>query len=134
MAKNEITGDSLRTKPASDNYRAGHDRIFKGVSMDSEQSANEYQFEEKERYADPVDAGCAAAEKWIAEKIEQQRRAFEAQDKSFDIGRCRNCSEKLDDSRNYCDEYCRNDHQMRIASDKRNGRKPIINEYGCENG
>lgn len=90
--------------------------------------------EDQERYADPVDAGCAAAETWIAEKIAQQRRDSEAQAQSFDAGRCRNCSEKLDDGRNYCDEDCRNDHQMRITSDKRNGRKPIINEYGCENG
>lgn len=33
-----------------------------------------------------------------------------------------NCSDKLDDGRNYCDEECRNDHQARIASDKRNGK------------
>jgi hypothetical protein len=28
MSKNDITGDQLITKPASDNYREGHDRIF----------------------------------------------------------------------------------------------------------
>jgi hypothetical protein len=28
MSRNDITGDQLITKPASDNYRSGHDRIF----------------------------------------------------------------------------------------------------------
>ena len=78
--------------------------------------------EERERFADPVDAGCAAAETWIADKIAEQRRQMAVTNQSFEDGRCRNCLDKTDDGRNYCDDECRNDHQSRVASDKRNGK------------
>ena len=80
------------------------------------------EIEDRQRYADPIDAGCAAAEMWIADKIAEQRRQMEVPAQAFEMGRCRNCLDKTDDSRNYCNDECRNDHQARIASDKRNGK------------
>ena len=37
-------------------------------------------------------------------------------------GRCKNCGDKLDDTRPYCDEPCRDDHWERIKSESRNGK------------
>ena len=41
---------------------------------------------------------------------------------AFPVGECRNCAEKLDDGRPYCDEKCRDDHWERIKAEKRNGK------------
>lgn len=43
---------------------------------------------------------------------------------AFEVGRCRNCDDKLDDGRNYCDETCRDDHWKRIKADMRRGKAP----------
>lgn len=42
---------------------------------------------------------------------------------AFEIGRCRNCNDKTDDSRAYCTVECRDDHQQaRMKMEKRRGR------------
>jgi len=33
---------------------------------------------------------------------------------AFEMGRCRNCAERLDDGRAYCDQFCRDDHSNRM--------------------
>jgi len=78
--------------------------------------------EDKERYADPIDAGSANADTWLADQIAEHRYQLERNAQAFEAGRCRNCNDNIDDGRAYCDESCRNDHQARIASDKRNGK------------
>lgn len=78
--------------------------------------------EDKERYADLIDAGSANADTWLADQIAEHRHQLEHAAQSFDAGRCRNCNDKLDDGRAYCDTDWMSDHQLRIASDKRNGK------------
>ena len=77
--------------------------------------------DDKERFADPVDAGCATAETWLADKIEEHRYQLAQAATLFEIGRCRNCNDKLDDGRAYCDKDCRDDHSARISANKRGG-------------
>lgn len=78
--------------------------------------------DESERYSDPIDAGCARAEEWLADKLAEAQYQLGHAVSAFELGRCRNCSEKTDDGRAYCSEECRDDHQVRISADKRNGR------------
>ena len=83
--------------------------------------------EDQERYADPVDAGCAAAETWIAEKIEQQRRQMEGHAVHGDIEAeiCNGCSYATEASwGKRCDSWseCRADIDRKEKADKRNGR------------
>ena len=78
--------------------------------------------EDKERYADPIDAGCAQAETWLADKIAEHRYQMTKEATQYDAGRCRNCNEKMDDGRAYCDEECRDDHANRMKAEKRRGR------------
>ena len=80
------------------------------------------EIEDNERYADPIDAGSALAETWLADRIAEHRYALEHAAKQFDNGRCRNCNDVTDDGRAYCDEYCRDDHAIRINSEKRNAK------------
>ncbi len=39
-----------------------------------------------------------------------------------DTGRCRNCAERLDDGRAFCDADCATDFDIRTKSDKRNAK------------
>lgn len=41
---------------------------------------------------------------------------------AYEIGRCRNCHDVIDDGRAYCDEACRDDHQDRTKAERRNGK------------
>jgi hypothetical protein len=41
---------------------------------------------------------------------------------AFELGRCRNCNERLDDGRAFCDASCRQDFEDRLAADRRNGK------------
>jgi hypothetical protein len=72
--------------------------------------------------ADFADIGSDYTERWLEAQLSEHAYQLNHATSAFEIGRCRNCEEKLDDGRNYCDEACRNDHQLRIASDKRNGK------------
>lgn len=81
------------------------------------------EIEDKERFTDPIDAGCAAAETWIADKIAEHRHQLSIATIQYEQGRCRNCNDKLDDGRAYCDKDCADDHANRIRADKRRGNK-----------
>ena len=80
------------------------------------------EIEDRQRYTDPIDAGCAAAEMWIADKIAERRRKMEVPAQAFEIGRCRNCSDKLDDGRLFCDSDCCADFSERERITKRQWR------------
>ena len=71
--------------------------------------------------ADFADIGSDYTERWLEGALDEQRHQ-QSIAANHEQGRCRNCAERLDDRRNYCNEECRNDHQSRIASDKRNGK------------
>lgn len=78
--------------------------------------------EDKERYADPIDAGSALAETWMADRIAEHRYQMTKEAKQYDTGRCRNCAERLDDGRAFCDADCATDFDIRTKSDKRNAK------------
>lgn len=78
--------------------------------------------DEAERYADPIDAGSARAEQWLADKLAEAQYQLGHAVSAFEIGRCRNCNDKTDDSRAYCTTECRDDHQARMRMEKRRGR------------
>lgn len=42
MATNDITGDALISRPASDKYRSNYDAIFKGQKVADEADRSEY--------------------------------------------------------------------------------------------
>ena len=83
MAKNEITGDSLRTKPASQNYRSNYDAIFnKGDQMQ----------DERERTSDVIDASDYIIEAMKNDGIaEASRKAAEMP--AGEAGECDGCGE-----------------------------------------
>lgn len=68
---------------------------------------------------DIIDDANERADKWLAAQIEEHQYQLSHAVSAFEIGRCRNCDEKLDDGRNYCDENCRDDHWKRICADMR---------------
>ena len=41
---------------------------------------------------------------------------------AYEIGRCRNCNERLDDGRAFCDKACLDDFEDRLKAEKRNGK------------
>ena len=41
---------------------------------------------------------------------------------AYPVGECRNCAEKLDDGRAFCDDSCRTDWDDRMKAHKRNGK------------
>lgn len=71
--------------------------------------------------ADFADIGSDYTERWLEGVLEEQRHQL-SQAKEFEIGRCRNCDDKIDDGRSYCDEDCCRDFEDRQRADKRNGK------------
>ena len=57
-------------------------------------------------------------ENLIAEHIYQLGHAVSA----YEVGRCRNCGDKTDDSRAFCDLDCSRDFEDRQRADRRNGK------------
>lgn len=41
---------------------------------------------------------------------------------AYELGRCRNCSDKIDDGRAFCGIECRDDFAYRQKAKKRNGK------------
>ena len=80
------------------------------------------EIEDNERYADPIDAGSALAETWLADRIAEHRYQLERTAKQYEAGRCRNCNDVLDDGRAYCDRECLDDHSNRMKAEKRRGK------------
>ena len=71
---------------------------------------------------DEADVGNDRAQAWLDYQIsEHQYRLGHAVD-AFEQGRCRNCLERIDDGRAYCDKECADDFAMRQKADKRNGK------------
>lgn len=71
---------------------------------------------------DIIDDANERAAKWLDAQITEHQYQLEHAVSAFESGRCRNCDDKLDDGRNYCDETCRDDHWERIKAEKRRGR------------
>ena len=69
--------------------------------------------------ADIIDDANDRLERWLTAQIEEHAYQ-QAQASSFEIGRCRNCNERIDDGRAFCDESCRNDLQHRERMEKLN--------------
>lgn len=73
---------------------------------------------------DIIDDANERAAKWLNAQIEEHQYQMGHAVSAFEVGRCRNCDDKLDDGRNYCDETCRDDHWKRIKADMRRGKAP----------
>lgn len=71
---------------------------------------------------DIIDDANDRAARWLDAQIQEHQYQMGHAVSAFEVGLCRNCEEKLDDGRNYCDKTCRNDHQKRMADEARNGR------------
>lgn len=71
-----------------------------------------------------IDDANERAAKWLNAQIEEHQYQMGHAVSAFEVGRCRNCDDKLDDGRNYCDETCRDDHWKRIKADMRRGKAP----------
>lgn len=72
--------------------------------------------------ADFADIGSDYTERWLEAQLSEHQYQLTHAVSAFEIGRCRNCYDKTDDGRSYCNEDCRNDHQDRLKADKRNGK------------
>ena len=72
--------------------------------------------------SDEIDIANERRDQELANRIANFQYQLEHAVSTFEAGRCRNCDDKLDDGRNYCDETCRDDHLERIKAEKRRGR------------
>ena len=70
--------------------------------------------------SDPNDMASAHEQRWLEAQIEEHQYQLNHAVSAFELGRCRNCEEKLDDSRVFCDADCASDFESRQRSDKRN--------------
>lgn len=71
---------------------------------------------------DDCDKASEYEQKWLQARLDEHQYQLSHAVSAFEIGRCRNCDDKLDDGRSYCNEECRNDHQDRLRADRRNGK------------
>lgn len=71
---------------------------------------------------DEADYGNERAQQMLQAAIEEHQYQLSHAVSAFEIGRCRNCDDKIGDDRSYCDQDCRNDHQDRLRAEKRNGK------------
>ena len=69
--------------------------------------------------ADFADIGSDYTERWLTAQIEEHAYQ-QAHASSFEIGRCRNCNDKTDDSRTFCDFDCAQDYSRREKMEKLN--------------
>ena len=72
--------------------------------------------------ADFADIGSDYTERSLEAQIEEHQYQLNHAVSAFELGRCRNCEEKLDDSRVFCDSDCASDFESRQRSDKRNSK------------
>ena len=86
MSNNDITGDEIKTKPGTQAYRDGHDRIFKKKPMDAATIAREY-----EKLGSSNSGIAIPAGKWV--------RFFVSPSGNYEMYRC-------DELRSYYDVYC----------------------------
>lgn len=104
MATNDITGNTLITKPASEAYRNNYDAIFKGKQMDE------------------ADYGNERAAAMLEATLQEHQYALSHAVSAYPIGECRNCSTKLDDGRAFCDPECAKDFEYRQKMNKHRGK------------
>lgn len=72
--------------------------------------------------ADFADIGSDYTERWLEAQLSEHQYQLNQVGNSFEMGRCRNCEEKLDDSRAFCDADCAADFESRQRADKRNSK------------
>ncbi len=72
--------------------------------------------------ADVIDDANDRAEKWLEAHIAEFQYQLNHAVSAFEVGRCRNCEAKTDDSRAFCDQECRQDFDDRQRAEKRRGR------------
>ena len=72
--------------------------------------------------ADFADIGSDYTERWLKAQIEEYQYQLNHAVSAFELGRCRNCEEKTDDSRAFCDADCAADFESRQRASKRNSK------------
>ena len=72
--------------------------------------------------ADFADIGSDYTERWLEAQIEEHQYHLNHAVSAFELGRCRNCEEKTDDSRAFCDADCAADFESRQRASKRNSK------------
>lgn len=71
---------------------------------------------------DFADIGSDYTERWLEAQIEEHQYQINHAVSAFELGRCRNCEEKTDDSRAFCDADCASDFESRQRASKRNSK------------
>jgi hypothetical protein len=74
--------------------------------------------------SDVIDDANDRAERWLTAQIEEHQYQMSAT-AAFNAGLCRNCDEKLDDGRAYCDSECASDFEKRQRANQRNGFRVV---------
>ena len=72
--------------------------------------------------ADEADVANDYQAKWLAAQLEEHSYQMSHPAVTFEAGRCRNCEERLDDGRTFCDTDCATDFETRLRASRRNGR------------
>lgn len=75
---------------------------------------------------DIIDDANERAAKWLNAQIEEHQWQMGHAVSAFEVGRCRNCDDKLDDGRNYCDSECAADFEARQKSERRNRKTRVV--------
>lgn len=70
--------------------------------------------------ADECDIASEHEQKWLQGRIEEHQYQLNHAVSAFDTGRCRNCDERIDDGRSFCDRDCAADFSERVKADARN--------------
>ena len=72
--------------------------------------------------SDPNDMASAYEQRWLDAQIEEHQYQLNHAVSALELGRCRNCEEKTDDSRAFCDADCAADFESRQSASKRNSK------------
>ena len=72
--------------------------------------------------ADEADIANDYQQKWLEAQLSEHQYQLNHAVSAFELGRCRNCEEKLDDSRVSCDADCASDFESRQRANKRNSK------------
>lgn len=72
--------------------------------------------------ADFADIGSDYTERWLEAQLSEHAYQLNHAVSAFEVGRCRNCEERLDDGRAFCNSECRTDFEDRQRAEKRRGR------------
>lgn len=72
--------------------------------------------------SDDVDIANDRRDAKLANRIAEFQWQLNHAVNAYPVGECRNCAEKLDDGRAFCDEACRTDWDDRQRAARRNGK------------